>query len=337
MDHPDDCNGRNAPAAGRPQLRLVARNGTTIADDKPAPTKAATLALAPKASLSQAIAAVLSGCLDHFEANAAVLQATGDPEAVHQLRVALRRLRAFLGLMKRRIHCPEFVAAATRAKGIANALGAARDWHVFRAALEGGPRTLLRDEPSLPALLDAVETRRLRALEAARAEIGSPATQAFLLGLRKLVAQRGWVRGAEGAEEKGSARAFAAKALDRLHRRALKRCEDIDKLSPERRHEARIALKKARYGAEFFESLFSEKSARAYLSALAQIQEKLGEDNDRATAARLLAEIGASEAGRDAAPAARILTEYNAQAQSRSVAASGKYEKRLRRLEPFWR
>jgi len=54
-------------------------------------------------------------------------------------------------------------------------------------------------------------------------------------------------------------------------------------LSPERRHEARIALKKARYGAEFFESLFSGKDARAYLRDLAMIQDQLGDENDRAT------------------------------------------------------
>jgi CHAD domain-containing protein len=336
MDRPLDCNGRNAPAAGRMQLRIVVRNGTVF-DRAAAPAKAAPLALAPKVSLSDAVAAGIAGCLDHFEVNGRALLTTGDPEAVHQLRVALRRLRALLGLLKRRIHCPEFVAAATRAKSVANLLGAARDWDVFHAALEGRPRKILQDEPSFGALLAAVETRRLRALEAARSEIGASGAQAFLLDLRKFVAQRRWVEGAEGIEEKGSARAFAVKALDRLHRRALKRCEGIEKLCPERRHQARIALKKARYGAEFFESLFNEKAARAYLRALADIQDALGEDNDRATAARLLEEIASSDAGRAAAPAARMLADWNAKAQSRSAAASGKYEKRLRRLEPFWR
>ncbi len=349
MDRPIGCNGQNGPAAGRPLLRLVASNGAHVAqtDATPAPVKAAPLVLPAKASLSDAIAAILSACLDHFEANAPALRATGDPEAVHQLRVALRRLRAFLGLLKPRTPCPELASAAARAKTIASALGPAREWHVFREGLEGRPRELLLGDPSFPALLEAVELRRIGAQEVARAEIDAPETQAFLSDMRGLVSRRGFGESALGKsalgksalewEKKDSARAFAVKELDRLHRRALKRCEGVEKMSPEPRHQARIALKKIRYGAEFFESLFCAKGARGYLRAIAEIQDRLGEDNDRATSVRLLQEIAEADAASwEMTRAVCFLSGY-VQAQAFDAAAAKTCERRLRRLEPFWR
>ena len=289
-------------------------------------------------SFDGAIGRILGDCLDHFAVNIPALRQTGDAEAVHQLRVALRRLRAFLGLLKRVVPANlELASAATRARIIASALGEARDWHVLRDGLERGPREFLREEPGFFALLDAVELRRLRALEAARAMIVSPTTQQFVRELRGLISRRAWREGSMGLEGKGSARAFAVKALNRLHRRAVKCCEGVAALEPEQRHKARIALKKARYAAEFFESLFCQKTARVYLRGLATIQDQLGEDNDRRTAARLLSEITAEDASKETLRAICFLRGWRAQAQQRGLIAMKESERRLRRLKPFWR
>jgi len=250
----------------------------------------------------------------------------------------LRRLRAFLGLLKRVAPAnPELATAASSAKTIAGVLGEARDWHVLREGLERGPRAFLREEPGFVALLDAVELRRLRALQAARAAIGAPSTQQFVRELHGLVARRAWREESEGLAESESARAFAVKALNRLHKRALKRCEGVAALEPEQRHRARIALKKARYAAEFFESLFCQKAARTYLRRLAIIQDQLGEDNDRRTAARLLSDIAAEDASQETFGAVCFLRGWRAQAQQLGAVATKESEKRLRRLKTFWR
>ena len=298
MDRPLGCPGPDAAASSARALRLVASDGEIVgAGSKAAvPVKATRLALSADDSFDDAVGRILGDCLDHFTANIPALRQAGDAEAVHQLRVALRRLRAFLGLLKRVFPAnPELASAGTRARIIASALGEARDWHVLCAGLEGGPREFLREEPGFFALLDAVELRRLRALEAARAMIVAPTTQQFVRELRGLISRRAWREGSRGLEGKGSARAFAVKALNRLHKRAVNCCEGVAALEPEQRHKARIALKKTRYAAEFFESLFCRKAARVYLRGLATIQDQLGEDNDRRTAARLLSEITAEE------------------------------------------
>jgi CHAD domain-containing protein len=340
MDRPLGCPGPDGAASSARALRLVASDGEILGSRRQltVPVKAARLSLGADDSIDDAIALILSGCLDHFAANIPALCETGDAEAVHQLRVALRRLRAFLGLLKRIAPANlELATTATRAKTLASALGEARDWYVFGEGLERGPREILREEPGFFTLLDAVELRRLRALEAVRAMIAAPATQQFVRELRGLISRRAWRESARGLEGKGSARAFAARALNRLHRRGLKRCEGVAALRPELRHRARIALKKTRYAAEFFESLFCQKTARAYLRNLAIVQDQLGEDNDRQTAARLLGEITADDASQETMRAVCFLRGWRAQAQQRGVTATKESERRLRRLKPFWR
>ncbi len=340
MDRLLGCPGPDGAASSERALRLVASDGEIVGRGGKAavPVKSERLALSADDSFDHAIGRILGDCLDHFAANIPALRQTGDAEAVHQLRVALRRLRAFLGLLKRVVPAnPELANAATRARIIASALGEARDWHLLCEGLEQGPREFLRDEPGFFALLDAVELRRLRALEAARAMIVSPTTQQFVLELRGLISRRAWREGSRGLEEKGSARAFAVKALNRLHKRAVKCCEGVAALEPEQRHKARIALKKARYAADFFESLFCQKTARVYLRGLATIQDQLGEDNDRRTAARLLSEITAEDASQETLRAICFLRGWRAQAQQRGLIAMKESERRLRRLKPFWR
>jgi CHAD domain-containing protein len=339
MDRPFGYSGADETAFGRRVLRLVVSNDESCHEpgDPLCPVKAKRLPLDADATLDEAISRILSNCLAHFSANAPILRKTGDPEAVHQLRVALRRLRAFLSLLKRAVPSLDLTEITARAKVVARSLGEARDWDVFREGLEKGPRGFLTDEPAFFALLDAVELRRHHAREAARAVLAEPATKQMLRGLRRLIARRPWRESDKRTQAKASARVFAKKALDRLHRRAMKRCSGLASLPPEVRHGARIALKKARYAAEFFESLFDAKPARAYLRELSAVQDRLGEDNDRATAKRLLLEITQTDTAQDTLRAACFLRGWSGHAQHQSGSAAAQMERRLRKLKPFWR
>ena len=81
--------------------------------------------------------AVLSNTLRHFVANWAAIREAEDPTAIHQMRVALRRMRAALAMFKRALPCSEFDLLREEAKQIASALGPARDCDVFREMVEG--------------------------------------------------------------------------------------------------------------------------------------------------------------------------------------------------------
>ena len=57
---------------------------------------------------------------------------------------------------------------------------------------------------------------------------------------------------------------FARNALSALHKRVLKRGKKFEKLSVADRHRVRIAVKKMRYGVEFFGDLFPGKAQKKY-------------------------------------------------------------------------
>jgi triphosphatase len=255
----------------------------------PGPQKARPLQLPQASSFDDAIATVLSGCLAHFTANWNALRASDAPDSIHQLRVALRRLRSALRIFGRRITMPELDDFRARARHIASSLGPARECDVFRQNALAGP---LRDQPQRLAaatrLLDAVENRRRESYAEARRIIDDPATSLFVLDLQSFLTQRCW-RTALGADEMGlltsPARDFAGEVLDRLRRRALKRGRHLPDMPDVERHELRIALKNLRYAAEFFGSLFEDdKASRKFLRFVAELQEDLGAHNDAATA-----------------------------------------------------
>ena len=78
-------------------------NLAVAAKEPPAATKAARLELGKKARVEDAIAVVLAACLNHLRANEAVALEGADPEGIHEMRVALRRMRAALSDFRKSI------------------------------------------------------------------------------------------------------------------------------------------------------------------------------------------------------------------------------------------
>ncbi|WP_442755523.1 CHAD domain-containing protein [Methylocystis sp. JAN1] len=309
-----------------------------VAEAAPPPAseaqKAKSVKLSPTDSAEDAAVRVFSAALDHFEANVPTFHAAQASESVHQMRVGLRRLRAAIGLFKDALTGSALDAARARAKEIAGVLGDARNWDVFHDMLDGGPAQALAEEPSFHSLLDALELNRAKAYRAAREKIEDAGTEGFLAEFRKAIAERDWTV-APGMAEEGSAKDFAAAALTKLRRRVLRKSRGLAGRAPEERHELRIALKKARYGAEFFESLFPDaEHAETFSAALARMQDGLGVYNDMETANALLDGIDAEN---DAAlKASGFVRGWFAHAAQAGAAHAKKSEKRLRKLKPFW-
>ena len=79
----------------------------------------------------EAIGALLRNGLGHFLGNLPVLERGDEVEAVHQLRVAMRRLRSAFSLVYRFFPSAEFDALQEESRRIGTALGEARDWDVL--------------------------------------------------------------------------------------------------------------------------------------------------------------------------------------------------------------
>src|SRR4030095_2944759 len=83
--------------------------GFALAQGKKAgPVKAVPAELPEDASIGDGFAAIATACLTHFRMNEPLLIQGRDPEALHQLRVAIRRLRTALWLFRPVVKGPQF-------------------------------------------------------------------------------------------------------------------------------------------------------------------------------------------------------------------------------------
>jgi inorganic triphosphatase YgiF len=293
------------------------------------------------ATLDEAIAAILRNCLGHFLGNLSALEAGDAVEAVHQMRVAMRRLRSALGLFGRAFSHPEVEALREEAKRIAAALGEARDWDVFVERLGKGALSRFAGEPGFDGLRDAARAKAAVGRAAVARLVGDKAIARFALRLERLAAACGWRDGAgEGALASldEPVEAFAARALEALHRKVRRRGRHFGSLTPQRRHALRIAIKHMRYATEFFGGLFDPKSAsERYARKTAALQDLLGDLNDAAIALRLVKALG-PPGNVGAAYAAGVVSGWCARTSEGGDAVALKRAwRKLVGAEPFWR
>jgi triphosphatase len=276
-------------------LRIETRSKSALgyalaSGQAPAWYKAGALDLDPGATVEEAFRQILRGCVQHWCANEAAALDGRDPEGVHQLRVAIRRLRSAFSLFGHLLAREERRRLSGEAERILNSFGPARDWDVFSTELLAPVGAARPNDPHLARLLAAAEVERQRGYEAVRAEIGSHAYTRYLLELRLWIEAAGW---RDRATEQGAhwfdrpIVAFADQVLAKRHRKARKLGRGFARLSAAERHRVRIALKKLRYACEFFEGLYRKKGARPYLTSLKQMQDGLGHLNDVAVADKL--------------------------------------------------
>jgi triphosphatase len=301
--------------------------------------KAVPIQFAPEATLDDAVQAVISNTLWHFVANWAALREAQDPDASHQMRVALRRMRAALAMFKRTLPCSEFEGLRGEAKRIASALGPARECDVFREMVERGPLAHPDQPANCNTLLVAIEERRMAAYEAARSRLEDRDTTLFVLKVQSLLARRAWrntLSGPELAQLTAPAAAFAQQTLDRLRNRALKRGKKLVELSDEARHDLRIVLKNLRYGAEFYRGLFGRRrDVQAYLRTVSALQDLLGAHNDAVTARQFLSGL-ATLHDADAERASGFILGWQARGISLADAELGSAWKTFKQAKPFW-
>jgi CHAD domain-containing protein len=120
---------------------------------------------------------------------------------------------------------------------------------------------------------------------------------------------------------------FAARVLQKRHKKLRQRGHQITTLSPPERHQVRIAAKKVRYAADFFAALFPRKQVRRYSETLAALQDVLGVLNDATTTLALLQEL---------APAAEADMPWEARGIVRGW-VQGTSHMRLQELEHVWK
>lgn len=224
-------------------------------------------------------------------ANAGPKPINDNIEYVHQARVALRRLRAALRVYRKACVLPSPLLDGLRT--LAASLGAARDWDVLCG--ETLPAIAPHyDEPSdWQDWMTHLEAHRAGVRENMRQALADAHPGAWLLAFQQWLLQHGWrtsppeTRLLQMAPQLDAAR----RILKKGHRGIVGRAREFERLSPPERHALRIAMKRQRYAAEFFQGLFKARPQNRYLGLARDIQDSLGRANDAHIALTRLDEL----------------------------------------------
>ncbi len=308
--------------------------------------KAGIWVLPGEATAGEAFLRILEHCRSHILANLPAVLQSHEVEGVHQLRVALRRLRVALLAFGADFRTPELDALRLRAKVLAAGLGPARDMDVFLDELMA-PAQADAGLPEAFALLRArAAARREAAWQSAVTTASSLAFHSFVHDLTQAISHRAWY--AQGADEDRLSRfdqpvrLLADRQLAHYFRKAKKRARKLQNLNEAERHQLRIALKKLRYTLEFFSSLYDPKMVKPFVRRLSLMQDVLGSLQDLAVARRILNDLveAASEQQAPDQGALRFAagTVYGWHLERANAARSeAKLRwKRLAKTEPFW-
>lgn len=255
-----------------------------------APRKWSGSQVAHGMTAAAAFQSIARGCITHLAINEECLLASGDAEAVHQIRVALRRLRSAMSLFGALIAGPEADALKDELRWLLQQLGPARDTDVFLSEIIEPVVTVFSGEPALAALHAAYATEKAEHYRVAYAALNDPRFTTLLLELGRWLESGAWLAGLEdtAAPVAQPIESLAASLLERRDKKLRKAARKFAKLSAEERHAVRILGKKLRYALEFFAPLYPDKRCRKAQAALAELQERLGVLNDIAVAERRL-------------------------------------------------
>jgi CHAD domain-containing protein len=202
-----------------------------------------------------------------------------DPaEALHDLRVASRRLRAFGEVFRGSIGRKTHWRSDALLKRITRAAGSVRDCDVRIGLVEAELPDCATDaeRATLEYLLEHFDEDRTRALAKAEKRLGKIDFDALTAGVRAGRSEA--LLRLPGSRQK--ARAFAGQLLEHFVSDAERRAPPEDGTErPEQMHRLRIGVKKLKYALELFEPTLGIAYESLYARASA-LQELLGSHHD---------------------------------------------------------
>ncbi|SAL19956.1 CHAD domain-containing protein [Caballeronia udeis] len=239
--------------------------------------------ISPATSVATAFAVLATQTSAEAIRRAHALHAGSEPEVLHKLRVALRRLRSLWWAYEPLLDQKDAKLKRGEFKYLADAAGKTRDWDVLRDILMANQQKQL----SHRRLIVAVEEHRTNALSLSLRTIRSAGVEEILQRAVAGAAHQLDSRSAlpvlsEFAEERV---ARAEKALQKRVRQAT----EPEHSGYATLHEVRISGKKLRYLLEFFSPVLAH-SHPSTIERLTSVQNELGKLNDLVTSETLLRE-----------------------------------------------
>jgi CHAD domain-containing protein len=269
--------------------------------------------------------------LGHLTANQAATCA-GDPKALHQMRMALTRLRTAISFFSPMAADPKRANIKCELKWLNTHLGAARDLDV---AIE---RLKANNKQRLQALQyhRSLENKRAKSHRHLTAALRSARYRRLIDDAYRWTENGAWStkKGKQARARTSPIAAYSARKLMRWQEKLLKKSRKLRDMGTKRRHRLRLANKKLFYSTEFFGELFSDQFSRqqAALKHLRQAQKSLGQLNDDANGRSLVAALK-----RDGVRTALLGFQFlRPEHKKRLIRKATKTYRRLETLKPLW-
>lgn len=274
------------------------------------------------------------------------------PEAVHQMRVAVRRARSAVSMFGHVFGAEALAPLRAPLRELNARLGPTRDWDVLVGETLPTVLAALPGDDRLARLIAAAQRRRDAHHRALETWLAGPEFRLLTIDLAWHLAAAPWLAPPPLAADTmpaampdgvsaGSPRAeppplrdFAAAMLHRRWKQLTSAGKGIEAQEIAALHDLRLRAKRLRYAAEMFAALWPGKAAHRFIHRLADVQQRLGVLNDGAVAADLLTALGGAGGRHGYASGLVIgfLAARAARARPRIEETYGKF----RRQAPYW-
>ena len=243
----------------------------------------------PTLPVAEALRHILGHLLDVVLAYAPLAVSDDDNgiNAVHQMRVAVRRARSALSLFRTALPPETHGLFRDQLKALGARLGPCRDWDVFIGETLPAVRAGLPAQDPLPRLVAAAERQRRDHRKVLSAYLDGAEYRHLTLDLAWLITAF-----PAPAEPMPSLVDFAGALLTRRHRKLVAGGKRMEELDLSALHDVRLRAKQVRYAAEMFAALHPSRPAQRFIKRLSVLQQRLGVMNDGAVAASLLDQLG---------------------------------------------
>ena len=283
----------------------------------------------PSATPLDRVLAAMRIHLDAIRAHDPGTRLGADAEELHQMRVAVRRLRAVMRVARRMFARRPINALREELAWLGAALGGPRDFDVLREHLRGELRVLERQDRGVGrALLSRLE----KAAAPSRAELLVALDSSRYLTLLDRVDET--ISHPPVADADVSLADLASRAWTKL-RRAVKSLPETP--GDADLHAVRIKVKRARYAAELAAPAGGH-SAERFVDRVKKLQDVLGEHQDAAVAEARLRELAGESSGPRTGFVAGLLVErQHARRQAARAAFEESWRDVQRRGRKAWR
>lgn len=261
-------------------------------DARVAPVKTESVDLSGLRALRAGFFALGNSVTVQWFSNAGGARDTDEPEYVHQMRVALRRLRTLARLFPRHVGAAWRDAFSAEFRWLGGLLATVRDWDVCVSTTLPGLSVADGNADAWADTLAAARGHCAAARAELRQALGSPRYAKLELAWLEWLCAFAPAHDAAVRGTASSLRRYAAKRVNRLFGH-LYSSPHLTTLDAAARHQVRIDTKRLRYALEFFASLASRRTRGETAKLLARVQSVLGDANDTEVALRCLERLAA--------------------------------------------